>query len=367
MTLSTAFTARFGVRHPLVQAPMAGGPATPELVAAVCGAGALGSWAAALLPPEEIHAGVERIRALTDQPFAVNLFVQAPPRPRDAQIARALERMAPIRAELGLPPTPPVTLYAQPFAQQLEALIEARPAVASFTFGILKPKQARALSAAGIRFIGTATTVAEAKAWEEAGAQAVCAQGVEAGGHRGGFLGDFEASMIGTLALVPQVADAVAVPVIAAGGIMDGRGIAAVLALGASAAQLGTAFLGCPEAGVAEPWRQALREAGDESTVMTRAFSGRPARSIRNAFVERLRRHEKGLPAYPVQNALTLDIRKASQAVGKGDYMSLWAGQGVGLLRERPAAALVAELIAETEAVAARLATPGGEPAAEQW
>jgi nitronate monooxygenase len=367
MKLSTAFTARFGIAHPIVQAPMAGGPTTHELVAAVSNAGAMGSWAAALLPPDQIAAGVARIRALTDRPFAVNLFVLGKPRPRDAQIARALERMQPMRAELDLPPAPEVTLYGQPFEEQLQSLIDARPAVASFTFGILKPKQARELSRAGIRVIGTATTVAEAKAWEAIGAQAVCAQGAEAGAHRGTFLGDFEQSMIGTLALTPQVADAVAVPVIAAGGIMDGRGIAAALALGASAAQLGTAFLGCPEAGVAEPWRRALREAGDQSTLMTRAFSGRPARGIRNAFIERMRKHEKTLPAYPVQNALTTDLRRAAQAAGKADYMSLWAGQGVGLLRERPAAQLVAELIAETGAVLARLATPGTEPAAEQW
>lgn len=367
MTISTAFTARFGVPHPIVQAPMGGGPTTPELVAAVSNAGALGSWAAAHLPPEEIHSGIARIRELTDAPFAVNLFVLGTPRPRDTQIARALARMQPVRAELGLPPAPPVTLYAQAFEQQLEALIDARPAVASFTFGILKPRQARELSRAGIRVIGTATTVAEAKAWEAIGAQAVCAQGMEAGGHRGTFIGDFELAMTGTMALTPQVADAVAVPVIAAGGIMDGRGIAAALALGAAAAQLGTAFLGCPEAGVAEPWRRALRTAGDGATVVTRAFSGRPARALRNAFVERMHKHEKSLPAFPVQNALTQDIRKAAEATGNADYMSLWAGQGVGLLRERPAAALVGELMAETESAVARLATPGTEPAAEQW
>ncbi|WP_241170930.1 NAD(P)H-dependent flavin oxidoreductase, partial [Serratia marcescens] len=201
------------------------------------------------------------------------------------------------------------------------------------------------------RVIGTATTVAEARAWEEAGADFVCVSGSEAGGHRPTFLGDIEQSCVGLMALLPQVVAAVKIPVIAAGGIMNGRGIAAARLLGAQAAQLGTAFLCSPESGIAEAWRAALRNAGDDSTRLTRAFSGRPARGIVNDFMCQMRAEEAQILPYPVQNALTGDIRQAAAKAGRGEFMSLWAGQGVGLARPMPAAELVATLAAELEAL----------------
>jgi nitronate monooxygenase len=223
--------------------------------------------------------------------------------------------------------------------------------VVSFTFGIVSNAVVERLHAAGAKVIGTATHVAEARAWESVGADAVCAQGAEAGGHRGTFLGGFEEAMIGTVALVPQVADAVRIPVIAAGGIVDGRGIAAALILGATGVQLGTAFLTCAESGIPTAWKNSLRAAADNGTRVTRVFSGRPARGLVNAFMERLRADEQAVPSYPVQNALTGEIRTAAKHQGRLDHVALWAGQGVPLVRSLPAAAeLVRRLRDETEA-----------------
>jgi nitronate monooxygenase len=232
-------------------------------------------------------------------------------------------------------------------------LLEERVPVFSFTFGIPPREMLDACRKASIATMGTATTVAEARALEAAGVDLICAQGAEAGGHRGTFDRDAEPALIGTLALVPQIVDAVRAPVIAAGGIMDGRGFAAALALGASAASLGTAFLGCPEAGTAVPYREALREARDEGTVITRAFSGRAARGLANRFT----REMAGAPLapFPVQNALTREIRAAAARAGDAGLLSLWAGQGAPLLREMPAGQLVAQILREVDAVIARL------------
>jgi nitronate monooxygenase len=232
-------------------------------------------------------------------------------------------------------------------------LLEERVPVFSFTFGIPPREMLDACRKSGILSMGTATTVSEARALEEAGVDFICAQGAEAGGHRGTFDRDAEPALIGTLALVPQVADAVRAPVIAAGGVMDGRGLAAALALGASAVSLGTAFLLCPEAGTSGPYRAALREARDDSTVITRAFSGRAARGLGNRFTRQM--SGEPLAPYPVQNALTREIRAAAAKAGDSGLLSLWAGQGAPLLREEPARELVARILREAEAAIARL------------
>ena len=202
--------------------------------------------------------------------------------------------------------------------------------------------------------MGTATTVAEARAWEAVGADLVCAQGSEAGAHRGTFLGDFEAALVGTMALVPQMVDAVRVPVIAAGGIMDGRGIAASLMLGASGAQLGTAFLTCAESEAAPVWKAALRGARDDQTRVSRVYSGKPARGLINEFILKLGPVEDEIPAYPIQNALTRPIRQAAAKANRPEFMSLWAGQAAGMSRGLPAAELVAALVKETIAALSR-------------
>lgn len=355
----TAFSKRLGIPYPLIQAPMAGGFTSPELVAAVSNAGGLGSFAAALLSPAEIRSGVEQVRRLTARPFNVNAFVLDPPIPDAGEVRRAIELLGPIRHELGLPPGQPPARWCQDCREQLEALLELRVPVASFTFGLLDGAFIERLHRSGSVVIGTATNVAEARAWVESGADMVCAQGVEAGAHRGTFLGGPDEGMIDSLALVPQVVDAVRVPVVAAGGIADGRGVAAALVLGAAGVQIGTAFLNCAEAPIHPGYRAALRAARGSDTRVTRVFSGRPARGIVNEFMRRLDARAHEIPAYPVQNALTGEIRRAAADANRPEFMSLWAGQAVGLLAHRPpgqpAADLLAALVSETEAALRRV------------
>lgn len=342
-----AFTSRVGLRRPIVQAPMAGGITTPELVASVSQVGALGSLAAAILAPARMRADCEAIRARTGEPFAINLFVMSAAQPDPVQLARAWEQLVPFRSELGLDQEAPPTRFAETFEDQFETLIELAPAVASFTFGLLPARSVERLQARGCYVIGTATHVAEARAWADVGADAVVAQGAEAGAHRGTFIGSFEDAMIGTLALVPQVVDAVRIPVIAAGGIMDGRGAAAAITLGASAVALGTAFLTCFEAGTPPAWKDRLVGAHETETRVTRVFSGRPARGLVNEFMRRMQPYESSVPPYPVQNALTAAMRAAAARQGKLEYMSLWAGQGVPMARKTSAVALVERVDAE--------------------
>jgi nitronate monooxygenase len=348
----TAFTGRMGVQHPLVLAPMAGGPSTPALCAAVSEAGGLGSHGGAYLPPAKLRDDIRAIRAATSRPFAINLFADDGAAADEQTLRAAQQAVAPYRAQFALPrsspPGPPVTLR-----EAFPVILEERVPVFSFTFGILPREMLDACRKAGIATMGTATTVAEARALEQSGVDFVCAQGAEAGGHRGTFDRDAEPPLIGTLALVPQVVDAVRLPVIAAGGIMDGRGFAAALALGASAVSLGTAFLRCPEAGTSAPYRAALRQARDEATVITRAFSGRAARGLANRFT----REMSGAPIapYPIQNALTREIRAAAAKLGDPGLLSLWAGQAAALAREMPARELVAQIVQEAEDVIAGL------------
>ncbi len=350
---ATAITKLTGIEYPILLAPMAGA-STPELTAAVSQAGGLGAFAAAMLPPDAIRAGVARLRELTSQPFSMNLFVLERPDPDAKQLERALELLAPIRDELGLPPGEPPANYCEDNDAQFEAVLEAKPAVASFTFGVLTKAQVEALKSRGILLMGTATTVAEAKVWEALGADMICAQGSEAGAHRGTFLADFESSLVGTMALVPQMVDAVRVPVVAAGGIMDGRGIAASLMLGAAGAQLGTAFLSCPESGIPAAWRNALMHARDDQTRVSRIYSGKYARGIVNEFMRKLTPVVDDVPPYPIQNALTRAIRTASGAANNPEYLSLWAGQAASMSRGLPATELFDALVRETGEVLRR-------------
>jgi nitronate monooxygenase len=352
-----ALADRLGLEHPILLAPMAGGPSTPELAAAVSNAGGLGSLAGGYLAPEAIRDAIRKVRALTARPFAVNLFAPVPKEtPSASDVERARHAVAPFRAEVGLADAgQPGPLPS--FEEELRVVIDERVPAFSFTFGALSSEEVAALARSGAIVMGTATTAREARALEAAGCHAVIAQGGEAGGHRGTFLGAYDHALAGLVALVPQVVDAVKLPVVAAGGIMDGRGIAAALALGAQGVSLGTAFLACPESGASRAYKEAiLARSDDDPTTLTRAFSGRLARGLRNRFTEEMK--DAPLLPFPLQNALTQDLRREAARAGKADLLSLWAGQAVPLARARPAGALVRDLVRETEEVVARLAGP---------
>jgi nitronate monooxygenase len=353
MPRRTALTELLGLEHAVIQAPMAGA-ATPELAAAVSGAGALGSLGSAALAPDELVGQARAVRDATDRPFNVNFFCHRPPELDDSDAARARERFGALCREFGLgqPPEP----FVPPIAfdgERLAALLEIRPAVASFHFGLPEEGALEAIRGAGCRVLSSATTVAEAEQLAERGADGVIAQGAEAGGHRGSFLVAGDDGPVGTLALVPQVVDAIDVPVIAAGGIGDGRGLAAALALGAGGAQIGTAFLVCPEAAIHPLHRAALRSARAEATTITRAFSGRPARALRNRAVKEA--GDDPLP-YPAQMSMSGPLGAAAAERGSGEFLAMWAGQGAPLVREMPAAQLVDRIVSDAHHVLAALA-----------
>ncbi|KQL45752.1 nitronate monooxygenase [Brevibacillus choshinensis] len=355
MWKANPIASRLQVKWPIIQAGMAGGTTTPELVAAVSAAGGLGTLGAGYMSAEQIRQAIRAIRELTDKPFAVNLFIPEEFDGEQPVASTVAIAMNDVRERLGIPADPAVTRYAEPFAEQMAVVIEEQVPVFSFTFGMLEPRWMAELKQRGVTVVGTATTVREAVALEASGVDMIAAQGSEAGGHRGSFLPDSPSNLVGTMALVPQIVDRVNIPVIAAGGIMDGRGIAAAFALGAQAVQLGTAFLTCVESGAHPEYKRAVRETNDEATVITRAFSGKSARGIENEFMTLLAPHDSELPPYPVQNALTRDIRTAAAKQNRTEYLSLWAGQAAFLSRGLRAEELVAKLVEETERVVSGL------------
>ena len=307
------------------------GACPPELSVAVANAGGLGACGALLMQPDEIATWATTVRARSNGRFQINLWVPDPPPARDLGAEAAVRTFL---ARWG-PPTAPDAGNATPpdFAAQCEAVLVAQPAVISSIMGLLPPEVVARAKAAGIAWFATVTTVAEARAAEAAGADAVVAQGAEAGGHRGSFDANAaERALVGTFALVPAVADAVEVPVIAAGGIADARGTAGALVLGASAVQVGSGFLRCPEAGIHPAWTDALAKAAAEDTVLTRAFSGRAGRSLMTAYVQAASAPDAPRAApYPVQRALTKAMRAEAHGAGDLDRMQAWAGQGSAL------------------------------------
>ncbi|MBD2843568.1 nitronate monooxygenase [Paenibacillus sp. IB182496] len=348
--IETVLTRLLTIDAPIVQAPMAGGPTTPELIAAVSNAGGLGSLGAGYLSPEQIRSAIRHIRTLTDRPFGVNLFVPGPGQaeePEEAVLTDMAACLDVYRRELGIPERPSLHLDFPSFEEQIDVVLEERVPVFSFTFGIPSPEVMERLSQHGTFVIGTATTVDEAIRLERAGAHAVVAQGSEAGGHRGTFLKEASESLIGLMALVPQIADHVAVPVIASGGIMDGRGLAASLTLGASAVQMGTAFLTCTESGAHPTHKQKILAASEDATEVTNAYSGKAARGIQTTFMRSMPAGR--IPAYPIQHAMTTDIRQASARANNPEYMSLWAGQGLRLANAQSAAVLIEKTIAQAQ------------------
>jgi nitronate monooxygenase len=344
----TSLLDKLGIEHPILLAPMGGGPGTPELAAAVCEAGGLGSLGASYMTPAQMHEAIRKTRSLTRKPFNVNLFAGGHDVRPPANPGPMLAILAEIHASLGLPAPALPPVLRDPFAEQLEVVLEERPAVFSFTFGIPGREAMARVKARGMMILGTATTVREARLLEEAGVDAIVAQGAEAGAHRGTFADSFEASMVPLADLLRGVVRETSLPVIASGGIMNGGDIAVALANGAAAVQLGTAFLACPESGASEAYKRAILEAGRDTTVITRAYSGRPARGIANAFITRLEGREEIILPYPLQNALTRPMRTAAAQRGEAGCLSLWAGQGVARARSLPAGELVRRLAVET-------------------
>ncbi len=356
----TAATRRLGIEYPIVQGPFGGGLSSPVLAAVVSNAGGLGSFGAHHLAPAQIGEVVAEIRALTAKPFVLNLWVSG----EDAAMAdfsvadfeRQVARLKPCYDALGveLPAFP--DRFGHRFDEQAEALIEAAPPIFSFVFGIPAPQVLDACRARGIVTMGTVTTLDEALAMEAAGVDVIIATGFEAGGHRVSFLRSAEESLTGTIALIPQIADRVRIPIVAAGGIADGRGVAAALALGADAVQIGTAFLACAESAASGIHRETLFTDAARDTVLTRAFSGRLARGVRNRFVEEMAPFTGDFAPYPAQGWLTGRFKAAAVEQGRADLIALWAGQGAALLEHRDAGALFAALVRDTTAVMDRMA-----------
>ena len=336
-----------GITHPIIQAPMSGF-SSPALVAAVSNAGALGSLGCATLATQAARDQVEEIRRASNRPFNLNFFVHSTPH-IDAHAAhRVRARLSTYYDEFGVGPVPEASVPFPHFdRERLQLVLDLRPRVVSFHFGLPPTNMLKRIKQTGAVVLSSATTVAEARQLEAEGVDGVIAQGFEAGGHRGTFTQGDGAGWIGTMALVPQVVDAVHVPVIAAGGIADGRGIAAAFALGASGVQIGTAFLGCPEAVVPTIHRDALRQAADEDTRLTRAFTGRPARALRNRLIDEM--GESEVLEFPAQASLLRPLFQAGSDVARKAFLPLWAGQAAPLVRDLSAAEFIDTLVAEAQ------------------
>ena len=333
---------------------------SPALAVAVAEAGGLGSLGCAMLAPKAVVEQVTAVQRHTDRPLNLNFFANSPARADPTRHQAAREYLAPLYAELELGEVPPPSDVRVDFDNvMLETVLALRPKVVSFHFGLPGREAIDAIHELGSVILSSATTVREALILEGLGVDAIIAQGWEAGGHRGTFASSFAHAEVGTFALVPQIADAVSVPVIAAGAIADGRGVAAAFALGASGVQIGTAFLRCPESTIPDPYREALAAASADATEVTRAFSGRPARSLRNRYVEHMAeqagRAGEGLPEFPLMLALHGPLRAASVERGIADFMPLWSGQAAALGSELPARQLVERLVADAAAAFERM------------
>jgi nitronate monooxygenase len=339
------------IEHPLILAPMAG-LGTVQLAASVCAGGGLGSLGCALQRPEAAAKALRDLQALTSRPINVNFFCHRPA-DVDTDLEQAWHRrLSTYYRELGIAPNPQVASNIAPFGDEMCAVIEdTRPQVVSFHFGLPDAAFLDRIRAAGCRIMSSATTVEEALWLEARGVDVVIAQGSEAGGHRATFLGGDPARAVarqpGTLALLPQVVDAVKVPVVAAGGIADGRGIAAVFALGAAGAQVGTAYLFCPEAATTQMHRDALRLSNSDATLLTNLFTGRPARAISNRLTTEFGPILEGVPGFPLAAGALGPLRAAAERQGAVDFTPLWSGQAARLGRAMPARTLTATLARE--------------------
>lgn len=336
-----------GIEHAVIQAPMAGAQGS-ALAIAVSEAGGLGSLPCAMLSMEAMTRELAAIRAATRRPYNVNFFCHAPPTPSARQEEEWRRALAPYYRELGIDPGAIAAGPARmPFAADTAKALEPfRPAVVSFHFGLPSPELVARVKAWGAKVLSSATTVAEARWLEARGVDAIIAQGLEAGGHRGHFLDDDLTAQAGTFSLLPQIVAAVKVPVIAAGGVADRAGVAAAIALGAAGVQVGTAYLLCPEAGTSAVHRAALQSEAVRHTALTNVFTGRPARGIVNRVMRELGVLSSLAPAFPLAAPPMAPLRARAEASGSGDFSPLWAGQNAFGCREVPAAALTRELAA---------------------
>jgi len=340
----------FGIERPVLLAPMAGSGGS-ELAIAVAQAGGLGALPCAMLSPEQVRTELGIIRQRVSKPINLNFFCHTPPEPDSGREADWRRRLAAYYSEYGLDPdAAPAGAGRNPFNEEACMIVEEyRPEIVSFHFGLPKEPLLERVRKTGAKIIASATTVAEARWLEERGCDAIIAQGAEAGGHRGIFLEEDISTQPGTMALVPQVVDAVSVPVIAAGGISDGRGMAAAFMLGASAVQVGTAYLQSPEALTGPLHREALARARDDRTVLTNVFTGRPARGLINRIIREVGPISAEAPAFPLATAAIAPLRKAAESAGSGDFSPLWAGQAAPLARPMPAAELTRKLSEDAE------------------
>jgi nitronate monooxygenase len=336
----------FKVEHPIIQAPM-GGHVGVDMAIAVAEAGGIGSLPTAWLGPKQIRDDVAKFRSRVRKPINLNFFCHSIPKRDEATESAWRTRLAPYYAELGVA-DPGAARIQGPFdSDKCDAVVEIKPEIVSFHFGLPEPSLLKRVKAAGCVVLSSATTVTEARWLEDRGADVIIAQGAEAGGHRGMFLATEVASQVGTLALVPQIVDAVKLPVVAAGGIADGRGIAAAFALGASGVQCGTAYLFCPEATLSPLHRAALKSARDDGTALTTIFTGRPARSIVNRAMRELGFLPGGVPEFPLASAGMRALMGKAESQGSSEFTALWSGQAVTLCRELPARDLTVRLAAQ--------------------
>ena len=353
MARDTRIQALFGIDSPIIQAPMAGAQGA-ALAIAVSNAGGLGSLPCAMLSPDQVRSEAARIReSASGRPFNLNFFCHEDVPAEPTKLAAWREHLGPYYAELGIDPAvAPPAGGRMPFDEELCRVVEeVRPEVVSFHFGLPGDSLLARVKDTGAKVIASATTVDEAVWLESRGCDAIIAQGFEAGGHRGMFLTDDLSSQVGTMALVPQVVDAVSVPVIAAGGIGDPRGIAAAFVLGASAAQLGTVFLRCPESTIGPLHRAALERHSERPTALTNVFSGRPARGIVNRLVREAGPMSEHTPVFPYASGAVAPLRSAAEASGSDEFTSLWSGQAAAFARDLPAGDLTRQLAREALAL----------------
>ncbi len=339
-----------GIEHPIIQAPMAGAT-SQEMVVAACNAGALGSLGSAEYTSEKLEAEFAYIRANTNAPFNANFFTHDEPDIDAEKGAAARKRLAPWYDEYSFEKVPEAIPSSRSFNKEIcDCICALKPAVVSFHFGLPDAELVAQIKAEGIKILCSATSVQEAVWLEQNGVDAIIAQGFEAGGHSGWFMDRNGADLTGMFALVPRIVDAVSVPVIAAGGIMDGRGVAAALVLGASGVQMGTAFISAPESLVSDVHKNAASNASGDDTVHSTAFSGRKARTIVNRYALEFA-DVKDWPDFPIGNTLSKPLRKASSDVGSPDAMALWAGQAVGLNQTKSTAEIIEDVVAQTKGI----------------